>query len=912
MPNISSQEQLSADIHLLGDTLGRVIRRQAGVSTFDLVERMRALAKARRQDGDRATNDFIIELINDVTIKQMEAVARAFTIYFQLVNLAEERHRARVIRQRAQDAYPRPLTESIADAIFTLWRGGMDDMEMAALLERLHVEPVFTAHPTEAKRRTILSKLRRIADKMMVLEKTSLMPVERQLYEQYLEGEITNLWSTSQTRPEKPSVFDEVKTGLYFFENSIWEIVPQVYRALAIALAEYYPRLTVPEKFLTFGSWIGGDRDGNPNVTALVTAETLRLHRGLALTQHARTARVLDRSLSLSARMSLIGTEITNYLQQERERGLPDHVAFLDDRYPDEPYRLVAAMLREDLLEANQDPVKTRLFGTEGRPMARLKTTNDLLRPLELIDGSLRSHGGQIIAESDLQTALTQAKIFGLHTARLDIRQYSDIHDAVLTEVFQQLDIHPAYNSLPTAEKIELLSHLLTQPKPDLGRLENLSQMTAETLEMFKVVKNAIIIYGQDLLGIYIISMTTNVDDVLAVLLLGRWYGLCLQDNSDIAALAISPLFETRADLVNAPDVMTKLFEHPSYSVHLARQGNEQNIMIGYSDSNKDAGYLAAQWELYQAQEAMGKVCEKHGVGLTLFHGRGGTIARGGGPANRAILAQPPGTVNGKIRVTVQGEVINARFGNPDIAQRHLERVVHAVLVSSSRQHMRQATPRPEWREAIEEMAQLSFRAYRKFVYETPAVLTYWQQATPINELSGMRIGSRPARRASGDVFASLRAIPWGFSWMQSRHVVPGWFGLGTAVDQYIAGGNSDERLTQLQEMYLDWPFFQTAIDNAQVSLGKADMGIARLYADLVEDETIREQVYGDILAEFNRTSSWVLHITNQKQLLENDKTLQRSIRLRNPYVDPLNFIQVRLLREYRALEDKEGERAQE
>jgi phosphoenolpyruvate carboxylase len=489
MSSNSSRQQLSGDIHLLGDTLGRVIRRQAGVSTFDLVERMRALAKARRQDGDSATNDFIIDLIDDVTVSQMEAVARAFTIYFQLINLAEDRQRARVIRQRAQSAFPQPLKESIADAVFKLWRSGMDELEMAALLERLHVEPVFTAHPTEAKRRTILSKLGRIAGYMETLAQNNLMPLEKQLHEQYLEAEITNLWSTNQTRPEKPSVFDEVKTGLYFFESTIWHVVPQVYQSLATAVAEYYPRLEIPENFLTFGSWIGGDRDGNPNVTALVTAETFRLHRGQALTQHARTARVLDRSLSVSARLSTIGQELTGYLEQERERGLPDHVAFLDDRYPDEPYRLVAAMLREDLLEANKDPVKTRLFGTEGRPMARLKTADDLLRPLNLMDESLRQNDGRIIAQSDLKTALTQAKVFGLHTARLDIRQYSDIHDAVLTEVFQQLDIHPDYNSLTTAEKTDLLTKLLTQPKPDLGRLENLSQMTAETLELFKVVK---------------------------------------------------------------------------------------------------------------------------------------------------------------------------------------------------------------------------------------------------------------------------------------------------------------------------------------------------------------------------------------------------------------------------------------
>ena len=488
------------------------------------------------------------------------------------------------------------------------------------------------------------------------------------------------------------------------------------------------------------------------------------------------------------------------------------------------------------------------------------------------------------------------------------MRQYSDYHDEALHTMFRALGLCDDYLELDTAARTALLTELLAQPVPDLRPLKGLSSQSDELMRLFTVIGNAVKIYGREVIGPYIISMTTDVDDMLAVLLLGYWHGLCLNGESDTAALAISPLFETRDDLVHAERVMTDLFAHPAYSRHLAQQGNEQNVMIGYSDSNKDAGYLTAQWELYEAQERLADCCRRHGVRLTLFHGRGGTIARGGGPANKAILAQPPGTVEGRIRITVQGEVINARFGTADIGRRHLEQLTHAVLIASSPSHKRKATPKPEWRGAMAELSNISYHAYRQFIYETPNVLHYWQEATPLNELSGMKIGSRPARRQSADVLAGLRAIPWGFSWMQSRHVLPGWYGVGIALDAF---GTSEERIKLLQEMYAEWPFFRTVIDNTQVSLGKADMGIARQYAELVGDEAVREEVYGAIAAAFRQTEDWVIRVTGQKQVLDNDKTLQRSIRLRNPYVDPLNFMQIRLLRDLRALADKEGPEAE-
>lgn len=903
-------EPLSEDIHLLGDLLGRVIRRQAGIAVFELEERFRALAKARRTDHDPTIAEAITQLTQQVSLPNTEAVARAFTIYFQLVNLAEDLQRVRVLRDRMRSVYPAPLPGSIADAVATLWRSGVDDDEMSKLVEQLHIEPVFTAHPTEAKRRTILSKLRRLFQDLRDLELQDLLPHEEKEIRERMLAEITSLWLTNQSRTVQPTVTDEVKSGLYHFEITIWDVVPEIYRALEEALAEYYPRVKMPGRFLTFGSWIGGDRDGNPNVTAVVTAETIRLHRGLAITRHRETARLLDRTLSLSSRLSQVSPKLLEALTAEEELGLSPHANFLKSQYPEEPYRLRAAILRTDLDDANMDPVKSRLYGEETRPRARIKTAEDVREPLTLLAESLRYGKADPIVDQDLQKALYQAEVFGLHTARLDFRQYSDYHDQVLDELLRALHYCEQYLELTEAEKVKLLTKLLEEPIPDLAPLTGLSSQSRELLLLFKVINRTVQNFGQETIGPYIISMTTGVDDVLAVLLLARWHGLCLQPDSDTAALAISPLFETRQDLENATQVMSDLFQHPSYGRHLALQGMEQNIMIGYSDSNKDAGYLAAQWELYGAQERLIACGQKHKVKLMLFHGRGGTIARGGGPANRAILAQPPGTVEGRIRITVQGEVINDRYGNPDIARRHLEQLINAVLIASSPTHKAKATPEPIWREAMDEMAQTSYHAYRHFIYETPAVLQYWQEATPINELSGLRIGSRPARRqTSGDVMASLRAIPWGFSWMQSRHVLPAWYGIAQAFEQFAT---RPERIALLQEMYQEWPFFRNLIDNAQVSLGKADMGIARLYADLVQDPAVRENVYGAIYSAFKRTEDWVIRITGQKEILDNDKTLQRSIRLRNPYIDPLNFMQVRLLREYRALSDKESDRAQE
>ncbi len=903
------QEKLSANIHLLGDRLGAVIRRQAGIEIFELVERMRALTKARRAEPDpmlkTAVDGRIAALVSQMGLDTVEQIARSFTLYFELINLAEEQHRARVLRDRERQAHPRPLGESIAAAIERLRLLGVDEFEMKALLEQLHIELVFTAHPTQAKRRTVLSKLRRIARALSELDVRDLTPGEHAALMTDLTAEITLLWVTDRSRSDKPRVTDEVRTGLYYFDITLWDVIPQIYAEMQRALAEHYPGMALPPRFLTFASWIGGDRDGNPFVTSDVTAETLRLHRGMAVEQHRREVRRLDRALSVSQKLVAISPELLQALAAAQITS--PHVNYLQKRYPQEPYRLYAAILSADLAEVSASDMIGRLQGRE-EPSQRLRYQSDLLAPLELMDRTLRQENLSAIAAAGLRRTLYQAQVFGLHVARLDIRQYSAYNTAVLDELLAKLGRASGFAAMDGAARAEVLAQQLQQPIPDLRNLPDLSDEAQETLNLFWLIGRALDLYGPELWGPYIVSMTHGPEDILAPLLLAYWHGLCLNPARAQEGMRFVPLFETRQDMRDAPAVMEALFTHPVYAAHLARCGQQQTIMIGYSDSNKDAGYLAANWELYQVQERLAQSCRAQGVALTLFHGRGGTIARGGGPANRAVLAQPPGTVNGRIRITEQGEVIDEHYGHPAIGRRHLEQLIHAVLLASAPTHYN-ALPaaKPAWRQAMAELAQSSYQAYRRLVYETPALLIYWQQATPIHELSQMQIGSRPAKRSQTLSVESLRAIPWGFSWMQSRHVLPGWYGVGHALASFAT---SPAALALLQEMYAEWPFFQVLIDNAQLSLAQADLSVASLYRDLVEDEAVRQEIWQEIESAYQQTSQMILRVTQQKALLDHDPILQTSVRRRNPYVDPLNFIQVSLLRRLRQMPDRESEEA--
>ena len=884
---------LSTTIHFLGEILGQVLKEQEAQADFELEERIRHAAKARRA-GDPASAELLTDTVAQLTSQQARVVASAFSLYFDLVNLAEENYRVFVLHQQEHDLYPRPLRESIGEAIAELKAQGVTATQMADLLGKLQIELVLTAHPTEAKRRTILSKLNRIARYLLELNRPGLLSRELQDVKAGLHTEITNFWLTDRIRASRLTVTDEVRTGLFFVDQVFWQVLPQMYAELDSALENHYPGMEVDHPWLRLASWIGGDRDGNPNVTSSVTAETLRLHRGLAVEKHRTNIQELSRWLSLSARRVPPSTDLQAWI--ESRRPLPDHVDFLEQRYSNEPYRLSISLLANDLAEASKEDMKGHLLSSN--PIQGRLNLDNLTRTLDIIQHAIPIH----LRSGLLSLVQRQLSIFGLHAARLDIREDSSRLNSALAEILRALglDEDPPFETAGNAERTRRLVNLLELPRPSLSLDPGVTQSTSETWALFKLIGRTRQLYGPDLLGPFIISMTQCPADILAVLLMARWSG-CAQ------GLQIVPLFETIQDLRSAPQVLAELLTLPVYRQHLAECCNEQMVMIGYSDSNKDGGYLAANWALYQAQEQISEVCRENKIAFTLFHGRGGTVARGGGPANRAIRAQPPGTVDGRFRLTEQGEIIAARYSNPLIARRHLEQIVHAVLLSSSPSVGESSNLKESWRLVISEMVARSQQAYRHLIYETPGFQDYWRFATPLDEIKRLHIGSRPAaRHASGDDVRKIRAIPWVFSWMQSRFNIPGWFGLGRGMQ------SKRGEIGLLQEMYQSWPFFRALLDNAEMSMLKADMQIAALYSTLVPDRHLAGEIFPRIVEEFERTREIILEVSGHQGLMESEPIVQRSVKLRNPYVDPLNFVQVEMLRRLRNLSDPDGSEADE
>lgn len=877
--------ELSQNIHLLGDLLGKVISELESPRIFEIEERIRALAKARRSGDDFAALGLHGE-VSQLSNEDARVIAAAFAAYFDLVNLAEENQRVRLLRQREDESYPEPIRESVGEAVALLKGRGVTPEQLSALLNELSIELVLTAHPTEARRRTVLSKTERISSLLSLLNQDSLTLREQEQAVQSLQAEISALWLTERARADKLTVTDEVRTGLYHVDAFLWDILPRLYDDLEQALAKHYPELNAPRAWLKLASWIGGDRDGNPFVTSEVTAETLRLHRGLAVENHRRMFQELGRRLSVSSRRIPPPPALLDWI--EKRRPFPEHVAYIEQRYATEPYRLVLSLLTNDLTEASRDDMKKRLLSRH--PHRALLEAGQLLEPLELIASALPPN----LVRDELQTALQKVRVFGLHVARLDIREDSSRLNAALSEILRALRIEADFENLPAEAREKLLTRLLSEPAPDLSTHPGVTAATEETWSLFQLIGRTCNVYGSDLLGPIVISMTHAAADVLTVLLLAKWAGCQTIPQ-------IVPLFESVQDLKTAAGILELLFTSDVYRAQLKHYNNEQMVMIGYSDSNKDGGYLMANWSLYQAQEEITTMAQKHGVKLTIFHGRGGTIARGGGPANHAIRAQPAGSINGRFRVTEQGEIIASRYANPDLAHRHLEQIANAVILASAPQ--REESIPARWRETIEEMSGVAERAYRELVYETPGFIEFWESATPLDEIKRLQIGSRPAARAKLGAVNQIRAIPWVFSWMQSRFNLPGWYSLGT-------GLASIHDTSLLQEMYDGWLFFRTLLNNSEMSLLKADMDISALYVSLVPDKKLADGIFHTIRSEYERTRDAVLTISRHTSLLELEPVTQQAVQLRNPYVDPLNYIQVETLRRLRRLDDQEGAEA--
>jgi phosphoenolpyruvate carboxylase len=901
---------LRRDVRSLGMLLGGVLREQAGEALFEAVEALRRTAIARREAEAARSGEATaasataylqkaLDRVRALDLSEAYQLTRAFGFYFELINLAETNHRKR--RRLAHQLSESTGAGSIqrGDLRGTLRRlreAGVTAEEAHALLRRICVSPVFTAHPTEVARRSVMFKRRRISDLLEQLDRIPVPETQLEALERYLTAEITALWQTDEVRNARPTVRDEIRMALDYYEASLFDTLPVLYSEVTSALAAEYPKnkdtesvtnlCSLPE-LIRFGSWIGGDRDGNPFVTPEATRDALAMAHSLLLTHYRRRLQNIFEQLASSTQQVPVSAELSalldRYLSQLRTAGQNA----LEERFKHEPVRLLIAciMMRLGATPQSAVPVPPNPALT---PYTRAA---ELLNDLTSLRDSLEEHQGHRLAEMLIDPLLMEVRTYGLHLQTLDIRQHARVHAAALAEI-------SAWEPAKSARSL-MLPPALSGP-------------TAEVLEVFRTIAELKQSYAPESIRQYIISGATSAEDVLHMLWLARLGGVRVEASGDDPGLQPVPLFESIEDLQNAPEIMRALWRSDAYQPLLKSWSHQQEVMLGYSDSNKDGGMITSTWEIYKAHRALHEVARECNVTLRLFHGRGGTVGRGGGPTHRAIFAQPMDSFDGELRLTEQGEVLNWKYSDVILAERNLELMIAASLDALARPdavlrgggeppHLT-GEILPQWEAALDQLSMTSYDFYRKHIVDNPDTFTYFEQSTPVAELEHARLGSRPAKRSGKKSMSDLRAIPWVFGWMQSRQLVPAYFGVGHALHEFVQ--STPDGLKQLQTMARDFPLFLDIIRNVEMALAKADFGIARLYASLVEDEALRNRVFTTLEAEFNLTNRLILQITGQKTLLETNPVLNHSIRLRNPYVDPMSLIQVELIRRKRAGED--------
>ena len=881
-----NDDLLRRDIRLLEGVLEGVIVELAGQETFDRLAVIRRLARERRE-GEHAAEQPLAERIESLDPATARDVVQAMTIYFDLVNIAEDRQRVRVLRDRERTSFPEPLGESLAAGLKELKQLGLGSAEVQQALDRLAIELVFTAHPSEAKRRSIRARLRRMRACLKRLDTADILPREKVALESELRSELAILWQSDFLRPSRPTVLDEVERGLSIMPR-LWTAVTAVYAALRSGLAEAFPdaSFTIPP-FLSFGSWMGGDRDGNPFVTAEITEQTLVRLRQAAIDTHLQWCRRLHDMLTISLKSAPGAHELLARLADLRQQW-PTLEQTESTIPPNEAYRQWLRMIRLRLEASRADSLTEPLS-----PLAYTEPADFEADVGRIVDCLERDHG--LSLDAPARQWLDLVRTFGLHMTRLDIRQDARRYEEILGDIFAALGRLPektAYAALSDADRRRLLIETMgtTTEIPEDG----LDALTLDTLQLFATLQRASVCFGHACLGGSIISLTRTPADVLAVLWLWRWaVGRAGARGEPVGGhdIAIVPLFEKIADLANAEETLGAILDEPAYAEHLARSGNRQIVMVGYSDSTKDGGYLAACWGLQDAQRKLHDAAETRGVGLTFFHGRGGSLGRGGGPAARGILSLPAKSLDGSLRLTEQGEVLAERYDDAEIASRHLEQVSWATLVASS---VRRVDPEPAWTELAEWMSARSREIYRELV-DQPGFISYFSQTTPIEDIENLPIASRPSRRRGERSLDDLRAIPWVFAWTQNRCMIPAWYGLGTALIEIKY--DDRQRWRTVCDMYRGWPFFQATIDNATLALAKADMVIAQRYAELCTDDAVRRPIWQRIAAERDKARQAILDIVGGGELLANTPWFQRSIEARNPSIDPLNLIQIEFMR---------------
>ncbi|TDP71710.1 phosphoenolpyruvate carboxylase [Roseateles toxinivorans] len=878
------------DIRLLGRILGEVIREQEGREAYELVEQIRQLSVAYRLKQDASAGKALDRLLKNLSGDQAVSVIRAFSYFSHLANLAEDRHHVR--RREHHERQGNRQEGSLAMCFERLEAAGHRAHDIAHTLQHAYIAPVLTAHPTEVQRKSILDAERAIAT--LVEQRDSLQTArELALNEALVRARVTQLWQTRMLRNAKLRVADEIDNALSYYPSTFLREIPKLYEELEQAL----PGQSVAS-FFRMGHWIGGDRDGNPNVSADTMRMALSRQSETVLRHYLTEVHELGAELSISAMLA----PVTPEMQLLAERS-PDH----NEHRIDEPYRRALIGMYAKLAASLHALTGTEALRHAVAPQDPYENAQQFLADLRTIEASLRSHHAQALIGPRLKPLMRAVQVFGFHLATLDLRQSSDQHEAVVAELLRTARVEADYSALDETARRALLLQQLNDARPLRVHGVAYSALAQGELAIFETAVEMRQRYGFDALRHYIISHTEDVSDLLEVLLLFKEVGLLrgTLDAEATADLIVVPLFETIADLRLAAPIMRAFYALPGITGMLKRSGAEQDIMLGYSDSNKDGGVFTSNWELYRAEtelvELFSQLRAEHGVTLRLFHGRGGTVGRGGGPSYQAILAQPPGTVNGQIRLTEQGEVIASKYSNPEIGRRNLETLVAATL-EATLLHPTKSAP-ASFLGAAQALSDASFGAYRKLVYETPGFAEYFFAATPIREIAELNIGSRPASRKATRAIEDLRAIPWGFSWGQCRVALPGWCGFGSAVLSYLGkedGAEHKTRLALLKRMYKQWPFFRTLLSNLDMVLAKSDLAIAARYVELVEDKKQGRKIFAAIQAEWQRTQQALTLITGESDRLASNPALARSIAHRFPYLDPLNHLQVELLRRYR------------
>ncbi|WP_297467170.1 phosphoenolpyruvate carboxylase [Acidithiobacillus sp.] len=888
---------LRSRVKLLGNLLGEVLREQAGHRVFNAVEQLRQGYIRLHKREDLRLRERLARFIDALPQDDLVLVIRAFNTYFSLVNIAEEEaqhlHRRRLLQKGSM-----LWTGSFEETFRELQGQGINPGQLQFLLDQIRYLPVFTAHPTESKRRTVLHGLRRIFVTSKMLDDSALNDEEEQEVMDNLRAQIQILWETEEVRTNKPQVQDEVENGLFYFRDSLFEAVPLTYRAARRAARRVFANADIDiPAFIRFGSWIGGDRDGNPNVTAAITGWALRTQSIEVLKEYQRRLSDLYQLLGHSSRFCAISPVLLASLERDAD-DFPELAEWVDQRFPSEPYRrkLRYMMTRLDLRLRQLENGQV-LNETAGPAYA---AAEDFLDDLLLVRDSLRGHNDGYIADNEVQEIIWLVQTFGFHLANLDIRQESSVHSRTIAELFAGAPGFANYLELPEEARMLALSDALRRPGPLVEQAPDLSPMAAETCAMFRCIAQLRREVSTAGFGNYVISMTHEASHIMEVLVLAKEFGLAGWSRQGLySEIAITPLFETIHDLERMDTVMSTLLDNPVYAKILSSQDDIQEVMLGYSDSCKDGGILSSSWSLYQAQLRLAALADKRKIRIRVFHGRGGSVGRGGGPTYEAILAQPPDTVRGQIKITEQGEVLSFKYANLETAVYELT-VGTAGLIKASIGLVRPASgDNPNHLKIMAELTRTGEAVYRDLTESTPGFMDYFYEATPLNEIAHMNIGSRPSHRQRGDrSMSSIRAIPWIFAWAQSRHVLPAWYGLGSALARWRE--DKPERLQVLQDMYRHWPFFRALMGNIGMAMAKTDMAIAGEYAGLPNDRDAASVIYRKIQAEFESSQAEMLAIVGADHLLADNPTLAFSLQRRNVYMEPLNHIQLALLRRYR------------